>query len=139
MQISVHGRLGRDPKEIQTRTGTAMASSSIAVSLPGSREGDEPGTVWFDVIAFNRIAEQLLRQGKGDMVNLAGEVRLNRWTKDGGEVVETQQIIADSLISARTTRPSGGKRTNQSQPDKPRYAASQRAQAPDGFDDELGF
>ena len=134
MQASLHGRLGKDPRAIQTRTGNSMATCSIAVTIPASREGEDPGTVWFDVLAFGRIAEQLLRQAKGEMVNLAGEVRLNRWTKDGGEVVETQQIIAESIISARSTRPAGNRQGRSNT----RHTASQRAQAP-AFDDELNF
>ena len=33
MQIACYGRLGQDPKEITTTTGTAMAVGSLAVTL----------------------------------------------------------------------------------------------------------
>ena len=108
MQASVHGRLGRDPKEIQTQSGTAMTTASIAVSIPASKADAEPATLWFNVVAFGKLAELLLRHQSGEMLNVAGTVQANRWTDQQGEVREQLQIIADSIISARSTRPSGG-------------------------------
>ena len=47
------------------------------------------------------------------MINVAGRVQLNRWTDRDGVEQERLQILADSLVSARSTRPPGGKRRQQ--------------------------
>ncbi len=116
MQIAVHGRLGGDPKEIPTKTGTPMAVCSIAVSL--DTRGEEQETEWFGLVAFGKVAESLLRHKRGDMLSASGRVQLNTWT-------------TDSVVSARTVRPGGGKRKQQSQ--------QQDYQAPAGFDDPIEF
>ena len=134
MQASLHGRLGRDPKEIQTSTGTTMAVAPVAVSVPLSK-GDDTETQWFDIVCFGRVAELLLRHSSGEMLNAFGNVQINRWTDQNGEVREQLQIIADSIISARSTRPAGTRQRNTPQ----RHGAAQRAQAPADFDDDLEF
>lgn len=122
MQASIHGRLGKAPRQIPTKTGTVMVSASVAVTVPLSR-GDDTETLWLDVVAFGRVAEQLLRHQQGDMVNLFGAIQINRW-QTGSETKQNLQIIAESLLSARTTRPGKRKASMQSAPE---------------FDDALNF
>ena len=50
------------------------------------------------------------------MINVAGNTQLSRYTTNDDEVRENVTVIIDSLISARTTRPGGGKRKAE-QPD----------------------
>ena len=50
MQAAIHGRLGQDPKEITTKTGTKMAVASIAVTMDTRNEEQE--TEWFGLVAF---------------------------------------------------------------------------------------
>ena len=117
MMMSAHGRLARDPQPITTKTGTAMAKATIAVSLD-LRENNETvdGTLWVLVTAFGKLAEILERQKQGEMINVAGNCQLSKYTTNEGEVRENVTVIIDSLISARTTRPGGGKRKSE-QPD----------------------
>ena len=129
MQISAHGRLGKAPREIPTKTGTTMCSASIAVSVPLSR-GDDTDTQWFDILAFGRTAEQLLRHQAGDMVNVFGSVQINRW-QSNGETKQNLQIVAESLLSARTTRPGKRKAAN----DSDRQHSSQQPE----LEDSLNF
>ena len=112
MQLSVHGRLGKAPRQIPTKTGTVMASASMAVQIPLSR-GDDSDTQWFDILAFGRVAESLLRHKPGDMLNVYGSVQINRWQANG-ETKQNLQIVAESLLSARTTRPGKRKAANDS-------------------------
>ena len=138
MHASIHGRLGRDPREIQTQSGTAMTTASIAVSVPASKADVEPTTLWFNIVAFGKLAELLLRHQQGEMLNVAGTVQVSRWTDQNGETREQLQIIADSIISARSTRPAGNRHRNSGDTQQ-RRDASQRAQAPADFDDDLNF
>ena len=66
--------------------------------------------MWLQVIAFGKLAEILERQKQGEMINIAGNCQLSKYTTNAGEVRENVSVIIDSLVSARTTRPGGGKR-----------------------------
>jgi single-strand DNA-binding protein len=137
MHASVYGRLGGDPREITTTTGKAMAVGSIAVTLADRR--GEARTQWLGVVAFGKLAELLLRHAKGEMVSVAGRVQVSSYTASSGETREELQVIADSLVSAKTARPGGGRRKAQKQP----AGRTDRDQRPpyDGapFNDEIPF
>src|SRR5690606_2826280 len=105
MAASAYGRLGGDPKSIETRTGTAMAVANLAVELPDRQ--NESHTVWLGVVAFGRVAETLTRHSKGDLLSVVGRVQLNPYTDREGTEREQLQIIADAIVSARTVRPGG--------------------------------
>jgi single-strand DNA-binding protein len=111
MQIAAYGRLGQDPREIATSTGKAMAVASIAVTLP-DRQGEEH-TQWLGIIAFGKVAETLLRHVKGDMISASGRAQHNAYTTSNGETREQIQIVADTVLSAKTVRPSGGRRKSE--------------------------
>ena len=145
MQASIHGRLGRDPKEIQTQSGTAMTTASIAVTIPASKADAKPTTLWFNIVTFGKLAELLLRHQSGEMLNVAGTVQVSRWADQSGETREQLQIIADSIISARSTRPSGGKRQSQAsqaqncKPSQANRSGYDERNPPADFNDDLNF
>ena len=117
MTLSAYGRLGRDPKPITTKTGKTMAVASLAVTV-GLREGGETvdTTQWLNITAFGRLADDLARHSKGEMVAVIGRAQLNRYQAQDGGAREDLGLVADSLVSARTSRPSSGKRTASSAP-----------------------
>ena len=103
MQIAAYGRLGQNPKPITTKTGKAMTAASIAIEL-SDRDG-EAQTEWLGVVAFGRVAETLLCHSKGDLVSVAGRVQLSLFDTKDGESRRELQVIADSVISAKSVRP----------------------------------
>ncbi|CAK9884235.1 MAG: Single-stranded DNA-binding protein [Candidatus Erwinia impunctatus] len=132
-QISAYGRLVADPQQKETSTGKLMAMARMAVSLPCRNAPEGDATMWLSVVAFGQQAETLAKHIKGDMVSIAGNMQLNQWTAQDGTVREQLQVIADSVISARTTRPGARKATSKSSsaPDMP--------PAPPPFDDDVPF
>lgn len=127
MHAAIHGRLGKDPSLIQTKTGKAMTTASVAVDVS---QRDSEATLWVRVICFGRLADQLARHTKGDTLNAAGRLELSKWTADDGAERESLQLIADALVSARTVRPAGRSRS------KP---ATPSTGAPAPLDDALPF
>ncbi len=109
MHGAIYGRLGRDPKAIETTTGKTMAASSLAVNLIRDAPEDTPPE-WIAIIAFGRQAEILLRHKKGDLISASGRVQRNIYTNKNGDEISELQIVADSVVSARSVRPSGGKK-----------------------------
>lgn len=106
-QIAAYGRLGADPMQRQSQSGKAWATASLAVTL--AEDGDSQAQ-WFGVVAFGRTAETLCRHAKGDLISVSGRLQLNRFRDRDGNDREQLQLIADTVISARTVRQRGGKR-----------------------------
>ena len=113
-QISAYGRLVADPQTRTTNSGTSMAMGRLAVALPcHAAEGGEV-TFWLGVVAFGKQADALAGHVKGDLVSVAGAMQVNQWTGKDGGTQQGYQVVADSVISARTVRP-GGKAGQQGQ------------------------
>ena len=108
-QLSAYWRLVADPQTRTTASGTSMAMGRLAVALPcHSAEGGE-ATFWLGVVAFGKQADALAEHVKGDLVSVAGAMQVNQWAGKDGGTQQGYQVVADSVISARTVRP-GGKR-----------------------------
>lgn len=141
-QISAYGRLVADPQTRTTNSGTSMAMARMAVSLPCNAAESGEATFWLGVIAFGKQADALAKHQKGDLVSVAGNMQVNQWTGQDGGIQTGYQVIADSVISARTVRPVG-KQGQQGQATD----ALRRAQQPSRdeydqrppFDDETPF
>lgn len=56
----------------------------------------------------------MAKHRKGDLISVAGNMQLNQWTGQDGGTQQGYQVIADSVLSARTVRP-GGKAGQQGQ------------------------
>ena len=138
-QAAVYGRLGRDPETRGTANGKTMAVASVAVDLECRERGQDTSTQaeWFNVIAFGRAAETLSRHEKGDLVSVAGRLQLSAWATSTGETRRQFQIVADSVVSARSVRPSSGRRHNP--PDEPVAAQGGAPAAPADPNDEIPF
>ena len=108
IRASVYGRLGGDPVERETRTGKEMVTVSCAVNA-GRPDADEE-TQWFNLIAFGRAAKDLARHAKGDLVGCMGPLTKNRYTAHNGQEREGWSLTVESIVSARTVRPGGGKK-----------------------------
>ncbi|ECO9192118.1 single-stranded DNA-binding protein [Salmonella enterica] len=108
-QISAYGRLVADVQNRTTNNGNTMAFTRMAVTLPCQKAENGEATFWLAVTAFGRQAQALAKHQKGDLVSVAGNMQVNQWTGNDGGTQTGYQVIADSVISARTARPSGKK------------------------------
>ena len=107
IRASIYGRLGADPVERQTKNAKVMVTVPLAVSA-GRPDADEE-TQWFNLIAFGRAATDLMRQVKGDLVACMGTLTKNRYTARDGQERESWSLNVESIVSARTVRPGGGR------------------------------
>ncbi|HFZ8993817.1 TPA: single-stranded DNA-binding protein [Citrobacter freundii] len=135
-QISAHGRLVADPQTRTTNNGKNMAMARLAVSLPCNAAEDGQATFWLGVLAFGKQAEALAKHQKGDLISVAGNMQLNQWTGQDGTTQQGYQVMADSVISARTVRPGGNRKPAAGQQTPP--ASNEYDQTPP-FDDGVPF
>jgi single-stranded DNA-binding protein len=133
MLASVYGRLGKEPKSIDSAK-TPMSVASLAAGL-SDRDGNVT-THWLGLVAFGRVADVLAKHSKGDLISASGRVQMNSWTNNDGEIQNELQIVVDSIISARAARPGGKRRqTNAPARDKVEPSPSDKQD----FDDEIPF
>lgn len=140
-QISAYGRLVADPQTRTTNSGTNMTMARLAVSLPCNAAEAGEATFWLGVIAFGKQADALAKHQKGDLVSVAGTMQINQWTGQDGGAQQGYQVVADSVISARTARPGGRKGQQGQATDALRRAHEQRppAKGHDDFDQTPPF
>jgi len=105
IRASIYGRLGADAVARNTRAGKAMATATMAVNVarPGS---DSEDTEWVSLVAFGATGDTLLRHQKGDLVAVMGQLTRSRFTGRDGQERSGWSLTAESIVSARTTRPS---------------------------------
>ena len=108
IRASIYGRLGADPVARQTKNDKLMVTASLAVSA-GRPDADEE-TQWFNLIAFGRVAETLARHFKGDLLAAMGPLYRSRFTGRDGAEHEGWSLTVEAIMSARTVRPSGGRK-----------------------------
>lgn len=128
-QIAAYGRLVDDPQVKQTSKGTPMTLARMALSLPCSQAQDGQATLWLSVLAFGKQADQLAGHEKGNVISVSGTMQVSQWTGQNGETRQGYQVIADSVISAKTVRPGGSRR---------KTTGTQGNQPPAGGDDPYG-
>jgi single-strand DNA-binding protein len=101
-QLTISGRLGRDPEIKVVGNGNIMASFSIASTnvtvdeLYGVREE----TTWLNVVAWGDSAQLVRgRLKKGDHVTLVGRISIRKVETGAGEGAQTRyftQLVLDS-------------------------------------------
>lgn len=141
MRASSHrfvGRLGRDPEVKYLDSGKAVANARIAINVPGSKQGDGKEPDWFRVEVWGEDAQVFADEcRKGDLVEVIGRVRTNRWTdRTTGEQKLDLIVTADAWSMVR---PSGQAAAPAAAPAAPAAAAPAWNSGPLEDDDSIPF
>ena len=138
-QIAAYGRLVADPQLKTTSKGYKMTMARYGGPLPCSRADDGTAMMWLSVTAFGRQADALAKHHKGELVSVAGNMQVSQWTGQNGETRQGWQVIADSVIGARTARPGGKKASRGQATDALNRAKQQTGQHDDPYGDNIPF
>ena len=106
-QLVTHGRLARDLRAHETKSGVPMTTATIAVSVEGRDAEGEEGALWLQLVGFTRQADDLAHHRQGDLLSLRVRLLLSRYATNAGEAREGREMVVDSVVSSRTDR-SGG-------------------------------
>ena len=94
-QVTVVGRVGKDPDIRYFESGTTLATFSLAVNRPTSQQQ----TDWFDIKLWGRQAEvagEYVR--KGSLLGIVGQLDWDSWNdKTTGELVVKPCIAGNSM------------------------------------------
>lgn len=146
--VSLVGRLTRDPELRYTPNGIAVANFNLAVNRPFKDQNGESGADFISCVVFRKAAENLANyQKKGNQLGVTGRIQTSRYEKDGRTVYSTQ-IVAEN-VQYLDPKSSGrdGNSSNQSAPPA-RNQSNQQQQENDPFryqepmdikDDDLPF
>lgn len=137
--VQIVGRLTKEVEIRRTQSGKAVASYSLAVKRPRSK--DE--TDFVNVVTWEKAAEYLAQYGnKGDVVAVNGSLQSRKWEDKNGNKRTEWEVVTDSveLVSSKKDSQTGVNTTqNQNfQQGQPSYA-QQNFQQVDIPDSQLPF
>lgn len=141
-RLIMMGRLVADPEvRYGAANGSAVANFRIAVDRRFKRDGD-PDADFFRITAFGRqaeFAEKYLR--KGTKILLEGEIRNNNYTGKDGNMVYSDQIIANSIefAESKNAQSNNGFGGDMGAPAPNTNAGDGFMNIPDGIEEELPF
>lgn len=99
--ITIMGRLTRDPEVRTTQTGTSVASFSLAVERDFKDPSGQRPVDFLDVVAWRGTADlagQFLTKGR--MVVVTGRLETRRWQDKNGNNRISYEIICNSFYFA---------------------------------------
>jgi len=110
-QVTLIGRLTRDPEQKALPNGTAVVNFSIATSRTWKdKDGEKKEeTEFHNCVAFGRTAEvigQYLK--KGQLANVVGRLQTRKWEKDGHTNYRTEIIVDQMQMGPKAGNAGGG-------------------------------
>ena len=100
-KITIIGNVGNEPEMRFTPNGKPVTSFSVATNwVYTSPEGERrQETEWFNVVAWNRLAEQCNQfLAKGKLVYAEGRVHTRNWESQDGQTHTRIEVIANRVI-----------------------------------------
>ena len=97
-KIILMGRLTRDPELRQTRSGTKVASFSLAVDRDFAGQDGKRETDFIDCVAWRGTAEFVERYfSKGDAIGVDGRIQVEDYTDKNGNKRRRFEVVADQV------------------------------------------
>ncbi len=125
--VTISGRLGADVELRQTQQGVSVATFSLAVSRPRTKDT----TDWINCVAWRQSAEFMSRYTKkGDMVAVVGMLTTRKYEDKQGNNRVVYEVLCDRVESLQ-------RRDDAQQGNYSQYAAkvAQQNAAVAGFDE----
>lgn len=118
-QITLVGRLGRNPEVRVTQTGKEIVTASMAI-------GKDDKTQWFTLVCWEKTGMWLKDAAKGDMVFVQGSLEIKTYEK------KTGGTAIDATVNAQVVRVMTAKKD-----DLTAFHGQQRAQVPAQLEDDI--
>ncbi len=100
-RVTIIGNVGGEPEMRFTPNGKAVTSFSVATNWVYATPEDErkQETEWFNVVAWNRLAEQCNQfLAKGRLVYAEGRLRTRTWEGQDNRQHSRTEVIANRVI-----------------------------------------
>ncbi|HZU76937.1 MAG TPA: single-stranded DNA-binding protein [Dehalococcoidia bacterium] len=99
-KVMIIGNLGKDPEMRFTANGSAVTNFSVAVSrqYQGADGERREETEWFNVVAWNKLAEQCNQfLQKGRRVYVEGRLQTRSWDGQDGQKRYRTEVVASEV------------------------------------------
>ena len=143
--ITIMGRLTKDPELRYTQSGTAVTSFTLAVERDYSGKESEKQVDFIDCLAWRHTAEFLSKYfSKGRMVVAAGRLQVRHWEDKNGGNRKAVEVVAENVYFGDSKKENDGG-GYQAQYSSAPQRGTPPSSIPDGFteldedDDDLPF
>lgn len=93
--VTMMGRLTRDPEMRKTPNGVSVASFSIAVDRPYTKDGERK-TDFIDMVAWRSTADFICKYfRKGQMIALTGSIQTRTYQDKTGSNRKVFEVVVD--------------------------------------------
>ena len=135
--VTLTGRLTRDPELRYTPSNKAVATATIAVDRSRKDENGERQTDFINLVFWNKQAETLANYvKKGHMIGVVGSIQTRNYENQQGQRVYVTEVVANSF----TFLESRSNQNNQGQsPQQGGNFAGQQPQNNSGFQQQQNF
>jgi len=98
-QITIMGRLTRDPELRYTQSGIAVASFTLAVERDyGGKDSGEKPVDFIDCMAWRHTAEFVANYfSKGRMAIASGQLQVRNWEDKNGNRRKSYEVVAQNV------------------------------------------
>lgn len=105
-QITVMGRLTRDPELRYTQTQTPVASFTLAVDRDFvTKESGERQTDFIDCVAWRSTAEFISKYfAKGSLAAVVGRLQIRDWIDKDGNKRRNAEVIVENIYFGESKR-----------------------------------
>ena len=100
-RLEIIGNIGGEPELRFSGDGHPVCNFSVACNRKyTTKEGEKKEqTDWFKVVSWGKLAEICSQFGyKGQLVFVAGRVRLNQWETQDGEKRSSLELLAITVV-----------------------------------------
>lgn len=119
--VTLVGRLVRDPELRRTGNGTAVVNFTLAVNRPYAKEGDIEAD-FINILCWDKTAENVEKYCfKGSLVGITGEIQTRSYDNKEGNQVYVTEVVARSVQFISTPRSKEPEPTPAPAPTKKQY------------------
>lgn len=124
--VSLVGRLTKDPELRYTPSNQAVATFSLAVNRPFKSQNGEREADFINCVIWRQQAENLANWAKkGVLIGITGRIQTRSYENQQGQRVYVTEVVADNFQLLEFNKQNDqGQSQGQSQPDFSRQAES---------------
>ncbi|GAB7306739.1 single-stranded DNA-binding protein [Enterococcus gallinarum] len=114
--VTLVGRLTKDPDLRYTPNGTGVASFTLAVNRNFTNQTGERGADFINCVIWRKPAETLANYArKGTLLGLTGRIQTRSYDNQQGQRVYVTEVVADNFQLLESKATSEQRRQNESQ------------------------
>ena len=134
--VTLVGRLTKDPDLRYTGNGTAVAGFTLAVNRNFTKKDGEQEADFINCVIWRKPAETLANYAKkGSLIGVVGRIQTRSYEKDGQRVYVTE-VVVDNFQFLESRSKQEDQQSNQTRQDDP-FAG--KGSSIDVKDDDLPF